>query len=63
LSPALARTSVPPAPVCLTTKDIKLISFAPVGKDGVAPEGNKKSVAKPTVTPVPTLDGLIRTTE
>ena len=39
------------------------MSLAPVGNDGVEPDGNRKSVAKPTVTPVPTLDGLIRTTE
>ena len=39
------------------------MAFAPVGNDGSDPDGNKKSLAKPTVTPVPILEGLIRTTE
>ena len=33
------------------------------GITGTDPDGNKKSVANPTVTPVPTEDGLIKTRE
>ena len=40
---------MPAAPTLWTVKDIRLIAPSAVGNDGVAPDGNKKYVEKPTV--------------
>ena len=36
------KSCVPPAPTRFIVNEIRLISPLPVGKDGVAPDGNKK---------------------